>query len=94
MRSEIGTSSGGQLSSANDQVLSIEFHARSTNALPAYAGMSDVGPNNGRELLPGEAVTLNFAQEGMDGHAGRDLFMNFHVNCTPGDKVDWMVILK
>lgn len=94
MRADVGTSSGGQLSTDNAQVLSIEFHARSTNVNPAYAGMSDVGSGNGRELVAGESFTLNFSQEGMDAHAGRDLFLNFYVSCSPGDQVDWAVILK
>ena len=95
MKADFGTSRGGQLSSANEQVLSLEFHARSTNVSPAYAGLSDVGPDNGRELVPGEVCTVNFAQEEMDAHAGRDLFLNFYVAVgTAGDKVDWVVILK
>lgn len=94
MRVDIGTSRGGQLSDSNDQVLAIEFHARSSNVNPAYAGTSNVGSDSGRELQPGESCTLNFSQNGMDPHAGRELLSTFYVSVDQDDQVDWMAILK
>ena len=95
MKIDIGTTGGGQISSGNDQVLSIEFHARSTNAVPAYVGGSEVGPGNGRELTPDATVALDFTQTGGDPHAGRELFSSFYVSVgAPGDRVDWVAVLK
>ena len=95
MRIDIGTTGGGQVSNTNDQVLTIEFHARSSNAGSAYVGGSEVGAGNGREITPDGSVTINFALAGMDDHAGRELFSSFHVVVgTPGDKVDWVAVLK
>ena len=94
MKSSVGSSGGGQVKNTNDQVLAIEFHARSGNAASAYAGMNDVGPENGRELTPGESFVLNFTMVGMDGHAGRTLLSEYYVSCVAGDKVDWAAVLK
>ena len=95
MRIDIGTTGGGQVSNTNDQVLTIEFHARSSNAGPAYVGGAEVGAENGRELTPDGSVAINFAQAGMDDHAGRELFSSFYVVVgAAGDKVDWVAILK
>ena len=95
MRVSIGTSRGGQIASGNDPVLAAEFHARSTNANPAYVAGSGVGPDSGRELVPGESFNLNFSQPGMDPHAGRILISELYVSVSgPDDRVDWVVILK
>jgi len=95
MTIDIGTSGGGQVSNTNAQVLSIEFHARSTNANPVYVGGSDVGPGNGRELTPDATCTINFELSGKQDHAGRESFSSFYTSVTaPGDKVDWVAVLK
>lgn len=95
MRIDSGSSSGGQLSSSNEKVLSIILKARSTNALPAYVGGDDVGSGNGYELTPGESVAPDFTQPGSDANAGHVLFDSIYVNAPgPDDKVDWIAILK
>ena len=91
MRFDAGTSSGGQVSNTPDKVLSIEFHARSTNGAPVYFGRSDVGTTNGRELASGEAAVLNFSDL---QKAGSVAFSSFYVTVTGSDKIDWVVILQ
>ena len=95
MRIDSGSSSGGQLSNTNEKVLSIVFHARSTNGASVYVGDDGVGPGGGYELTPDATVSPDFTQAGADPNAGHVLFSSFYVVCpTPNDKVDWLAILK
>lgn len=95
MRIDVGTTTGGQISSGNDQVLSIAFHARSTNGGSVYVGGSDVGSGSGWELTPDAQIAPSFDLRGMDDHAGRELFSSFYASCPiPGDQVDWYAVLK
>lgn len=80
--------------SDNAHVQVIEFHARSTNALPVYVGESDVSDNNGREIPPGESFVMNFALPDYRQHAGRVLLSQFYVQTTGGDKVDWAAVIR
>ncbi len=98
MRFKSGTaSSSGQLSVIEDttialaSVLSIEFHARSDNASAVYFGESDVSASNGRELLAGEVMVLDFSDG--ESHGGSVEFNTFHVAVTGSAKIDWTVIL-
>ena len=98
MRFKGGTaSSTGQLSVIEDttiataRVLSIEFHARSDNASAVYFGESDVSTSNGRELLAGEVVILDFSDGQSRG--GSESFDAFFVAVTGNAKIDWTVIL-
>lgn len=102
MRFKAGTaSSSGQLSVIEDtaiataRVLSIEFHARSDNTSGVYFGESDVSATNGRELLAGEVVILDFSDGNSNpsSPAGSVLFNVFHVTVTGSSKIDWTVIL-
>lgn len=102
MRVKVGTaSSSGQLSVIEDtsiasaRVLSIEFHARSDNAGAVFFGESDVSATNGRELLAGEVVILDFSDGNSNpsSPAGSVLFSTFHVAVTGKAKIDWTVIL-
>lgn len=93
MRFDAGSASGsGRISNTRDKVLSIEFHARSTNAGLVYFGRSDVSATNGRELAAGEAVTLNFGEGGKEGSVE---FSFFYVTVVRGsDRIDWTVVLQ
>jgi len=97
VRFDSGTSSStGQISNTRDRVLSIEFHARSSNAGAVYFGRSDVTATNGRELLAGENAILDFSDGNSNPSrsAGSTLFSEFYVVIGGGgDKVDWLVIL-
>ena len=91
----IGTTTGGQISNTNEQVLSIAFHARSKNGGSVYVGRSDVGVGNGWELTPDGSFSPSFDLRGMDDHAGRELYSSFYVVTeVPGDKVDYAAVLK
>ncbi len=69
----------------------IEFHARAGNAGNAYVGRDDVSATNGRELVPGEAVTYDFS---LPDREGTVLFSVFYVDVAiTNDDVDWTVIL-
>lgn len=92
-RIETATSSG-QISTDNDAVLVIEFHARSTNSGPVYVGKSNVGETEGRELPPGESFTMNFALPDIGRHAGRVLLSGFYVSVPDGNAVDWSAIIR
>lgn len=102
MRFKGGTaSSTGQLSVIEDttiasaRVLSIEFHARSDNVGAVYFGESDVSAIDGRELLAGEVVILDFSDGNSNpaSPAGSVLFSTFYVAVTGNAKIDWTVIL-
>ena len=91
MRFDAGsTTSSGRISNTPHKVLSIEFHARSTNTGLVYFGRSDVSATNGRELAAGEAAAVNFS----DGpHQGSVPFNRFYVTiATGGDRIDWVVV--
>lgn len=95
MKLRIGTAlGGGQISTDNDACLTVEFHARSTNAGSVYVGMSDVGINNGRELPPGEAVTINCALEDTGRSSGSVILSKFYIVTNGGDKVDYTAIIR
>ena len=95
MRIDSGSSGGGQLSNTNEKVLSIVLHARSTNTASVYVGGDDVGPNAGYELTPDATVAPDFTQAGADPNSGHVLFSSFYLAvAAPGDKVDWLAILK
>lgn len=78
----------------NAHVHVIEFHARSTNDLPAYVGDSNVSSNRGREIPPGESFTLNFALPDQRQAAGRVLLSEFFVVTQGGDQVDWSAVVR
>ena len=91
MRFDAGTeTASGQISDTRDRVLSIEFHARSTNSGSVYFGRTDVTNINGREMTAGEAVTLTFSDKETEASV---LFSFFYVDVPSGNLMDWTVIL-
>lgn len=95
MSTNFGTAQGaGQISTSNDVVLVIEFHARSDNAQSAYVGDSTVSEENGREVPPGESFVLNYALPDIGRHAGRALLSSFYVQLSGGDRLDWTAIVR
>jgi hypothetical protein len=95
VRIDAGSTGGGQVSSSNDKVLSIVFHARSSNGGSVYVGGDDVGPGNGYELTPDATVAPDFTLAGGDPNAGHVLFSSFYASVPgAGDRVDWFAILR
>lgn len=89
----VGTAAGtGQIKNTRDHVLSLEFHARSTNEGSVYGGMSDVTVTNGRELAAGESVTFNFTDGDQQGSVLLSKF--YAVIGTAGDQLDWTAIIR
>ena len=95
MKLDVGTATGnGVISDSNDQVLVIEFHARSDNEHSVYVGISDVSEDNGRELPPGESTTWNFALPDIARHAGYILFSKIYAVVRSGDGLDYTAIIR
>lgn len=89
MRFESATAtSSGQIANRPDQVLAIEFHARSDNTGSVIAGHSASTASSGRELVPGEQVAIDF-------DPGSIPLSDFYAVITnSGDGLDWTVILR
>lgn len=94
MRVSVGSTSGGQITTANDPVLVAEFHSRSKNAGSVVVGMSDVGTNNGRELAPGESVAFNFTLDDTGRSSGSVIASKFYTVASGGDLVDYTFIIR
>ena len=90
MRLEVATATAsGQIKNSTDRVKSIEWHAREANYDAVTVGMSDVTLENGRQLMPGESVTWNFALADREGSMPLSAF---YVAVSGDSKVDWSVI--
>lgn len=96
MRVNIGTvTASGQISNTEDQIMVIEFHARSSNRDSAYVGMSDVTDIKGREVPPGEVFAMNFSLAYERDRRHPDIFFSaFYVELTGGDALDWAAIIR
>ncbi len=90
MKFDTGTNSSTAAIKVNDtprRVRVLELLARSGNAGNAYFGSStNVSATSGRELTPGDSLTLDFGSE----TEGAEKF--YVVAPTSGDKVDWVMI--
>ena len=95
MKLSVGTATGnGVISDTNDQILVIEFHARSDNDHSVYVGVSTVAEDNGRELPPGESASWNFALPDLGRHAGYILFSKIYASIRSGDGLDYTAIIR
>ena len=72
-------------------VLSIEWHARSTNTSAGYYGSSGISASNGRELLAGAIMIYDFKE--MDPGSPGVPLNTFYVVATGTAMIDWTVIL-
>ena len=67
----------------------------STNGGSVYVGGDSVGPGDGYELTQDATLAPDFSLLGADPNAGHVLLSSFYtVTEVPGDKVDWLAILK
>ena len=82
---DMGTATGGQITTSAGRVKAVVFKARSTNTAPVFVGRSDVSLANGFELTPGEDIIMNFD----DGSVAFNTFYTVGA----GD-VDWVVLLE
>lgn len=95
MRVTIGTQTGsGQLSTANDPVLVIEFHARSGNGSSCYIGGSSVSSASGREIPPGESYVINCALPDIGAHRGSVLLSSFYASISDGGSLDYTALIR
>lgn len=71
------------------RVKAVEFFARSGNAAAIYIGTSGVGTDDGRELVAGATVTINFEE-------GSELWGNFFAIAAAGSPtlLDWTLVFE
>lgn len=90
------TTTSGQLSTKSTHVRIIEWHARADNKGNVVVGFSSaVSATNGRQLVPGEALTWNFSNLGAANEPGlltlSDLYVHIGIG---GDVLDWTIFIS